>query len=167
MAKKPSEPTGGKPAKKPTGRPSTYSEALVEEILTRVSHGEPLAAVCRDLDIAHTTWYRWVDDHGLSDRIARARRAGHDVIAADALRIADTPQLGEVVEVSEDGKKVRTEDMLGHRKLQVETRLKLLAKWDPRYSEKLALGGAEDLPPIKQDVTLEPGEAYKRLLEGK
>ena len=40
--------------------------------------------------------------------------------------------------------------MLGHRKLQVETRLKLLAKWDPkRYGEKLALGGADDLPPIK------------------
>jgi len=35
---------------------------------------------------------------------------------------------------------VKQEDMLGHRKLQVETRLKLLACWDPRrYGAKVAV----------------------------
>ena len=28
--------------------------------------------------------------------------------------------------------KIKREDMLGHRKLQIETRLKLLAKWNPK-----------------------------------
>ncbi|HXD37446.1 MAG TPA: hypothetical protein VN624_12375, partial [Rhodanobacter sp.] len=34
----------------------------------------------------------------------------------------------------------RQEDMLGHRKLRIDTRLKLLAKWDPkRYGDKQQL----------------------------
>lgn len=38
------------------------------------------------------------------------------------------------------------EDMLGHRKLQIETRLKLLAKWDPRrYGEKVEVNGTMTL----------------------
>jgi hypothetical protein len=34
-------------------------------------------------------------------------------------------------------------------KLRIDTRLKLLSKWDPkRYGEKLALGQADDLAPL-------------------
>ena len=54
-----------------------------------------------------------------------------------------------------------------HAKLRIDTRLKLLAKWNPRkWGDKLAVGGAEDLPAIRSDVlvTLDPSEAYKKLL---
>jgi hypothetical protein len=48
------------------------------------------------------------------------------------------------------------EDMLGHRKLQIETRLKLLAKWSPkRYGDKLGIGGADGLAAIQQDLRVE------------
>jgi hypothetical protein len=101
----------------------------------------------------------------LAERIACAREAGFEMIAVDALRIADTPVEGERRKESEEGLEIVREDMLGHRKLQVETRLKLLAKWSPKkYGDKLAIGGADDLPAIKSDVTLDPSEAYKRLL---
>ena len=44
------------------------------------------------------------------------------------------------IKTSKDGTETVVEDMLGHRKLQIETRLKLLAKWDPkRYGKKLDL----------------------------
>lgn len=62
------------------------------------------------------------------------------MIAAEAMRIADTPVDGVETEEDESGAvvKVKRGDMLGHRKLQIETRLKLLAKWDPkRYGDRV------------------------------
>lgn len=139
--------------KRSNGGPSTFTQAKADEVVQRVSTGEPLAQVCRDLKIGLTTWYDWVKARPeLSEAIARAREAGFDMIAADAMRIADTPIDGVEIEKDAEGKIIKAKhgDMLGHRKLQIETRLKLLAKWDPkRYGEKLALGGADDLPPIK------------------
>ena len=48
------------------------------------------------------------------------------------------------------------EDMLGHRKLQIETRLKLLAKWNPqKYGDKVQVGGdAENPLTVTADVSL-------------
>lgn len=157
--------------KKPHGRPSKFSDELVEQILARLSEGEPLAQILRSDGMPGlTTWYDWCNARPeLSERFGRARDAGFDMIAMDALRIADTPEIGQIVKTKPDGKEVTQEDMLGHRKLQVETRLKLLAKWDPRrYGDKIALGGAPDLPPVQTNtqVTLDPSEAYKALLGG-
>jgi hypothetical protein len=74
-----------------------------------------------------------------STRIADARELGFDAIAEEALLIADEPKEGIRREQSETGVKTVSEDMLGHRKLQIETRLKLLAKWNPKkYGDKLS-----------------------------
>lgn len=153
---------------KATGRPSSFRQELADEICARVSTGEPLAAVCRDIGLGLTTWYDWVRARPeLSEKIARAREAGYDMIAVEALRIADTPVEATIERSTAAGLEVTRQDALGHRKLQIETRLKLLAKWDPkRYGDKLAIGGADDLPPVQSqaNVTLDPSEAYKRLL---
>lgn len=80
------------------------------------------------------TVYRWMAlEEDFSNRIAHAREVGYDALAEEALNIADTPVEGVRTETAEDGavKKTR-EDMLGHRKLQIDTRLKLLAKWNPK-----------------------------------
>ena len=64
------------------------------------------------------------------------------------MRIADTPVVGEeTTEKANGDTETRKGDMLGHRKLQIETRLKLLAKWDPkRYGERTTLAGDPDNP---------------------
>lgn len=108
-----------------TGRPSTYSEDIAAEIVKRISEGEPLAQICRDEHMPGvSTVYDWMKRRGdLSGAIARAREAGFDVIATDCLKIADDPE----------GDPQRD-------KLRVDTRLKLLAKWDPkRYGEAVQL----------------------------
>lgn len=134
---------------------------MVDEIIARVSDGEPLAQVCRDERMPGLrTFYDWMEiDPDLAARFARAREAGFDMIASDALRIADTPFEGVETEQSESGVKVKRSDMLGHRKLQVETRLKLLAKWDPkRYGERASidLGGQPGNPvQTQQQVTFD------------
>lgn len=150
-AKKTPEKKSTAAKKNPRGGQTTFTQAKADEIVRRVSEGVPLAQVCRDMKMGLTTWYKWTYARPeLQKSIARAREAGYDMIAADALRIADTPIEGVETTTDEKGTTEKRGDMLGHRKLQVDTRLKLLAKWDPkRYGEKLALGGAEDLPPIK------------------
>lgn len=65
-----------------------------------------------------------------------AREAGYDTIADEVLRIADTPRYGQETVDGMDGEtltsRVETREMLGHRKLQVMARLKLLEKWAPK-----------------------------------
>ena len=126
--------------KQKRGRPSKFTDALASEIIRRLSDGEPLAQICRlkKMPDCSTVW-DWEQKYPqFSQGIARARKLGFDCIAADALRIADTPVEGLIKKQTEKGLEVTREDMLGHRRLQVETRLKLLAKWDPkRYGEKL------------------------------
>ena len=60
---------------------------------------------------------------------------------------------------------VTEEDMLGHRKLQIETRLKLLAVWDPkRYGNKMQIGG-DGGDPIKIKAQVEAEELLDAILE--
>jgi hypothetical protein len=121
---------------------STYTPKIGAEICERLAEGEPLRKICRDPHMpAWRTVYDWIKaDSEFATRIAHARMLGFDAIAEEALEIADTPMAGE--EIEDDGEKVRTRrgDMLGHRKLRVETRLKLLAKWCPaKYGDRTAM----------------------------
>ena len=136
---------------------TTFTQERADEICAKVAQGIPLAQICRDIGLGLTTWYDWVKARpALAESIARAREAGYDMIAADALRIADTPVEGIETTTDEKGTSEKRGDMLGHRKLQVDTRLKLLAKWDPkRYGERLAVGGSDELPPVKTESVLD------------
>jgi hypothetical protein len=71
--------------------------------------------------------YRWIDqDEDLSLRIARAREDGYDELADKAMRIAFDP-CRDQVEVTQ-------------RRLQIDTILKLLAKWNPKkYGDRAQL----------------------------
>ena len=111
------------------GRTTTYTEAAAQEIVERLSTGEPLAHICRD---DHMPAPRTVGDwravnESFAANFARARDEGFDSIAADALTIIDT--------VDEDP---------ASRRVRLDGRLKLLARWDPkRYGDKVALTNAE------------------------
>lgn len=117
-------------------------EAAIAAVIDGLRKGTPLTVICSAEGMPCDRTIRdWADaDEALSSAIARARDAGFDAIAMEALRIADTPVEGVEITEGEDGTKTKRADMLGHRKLQVETRLKLLAKWDPkRYGDATLL----------------------------
>ena len=141
---------------KKIGRPSKYTPELAKEICERLSDGEPLRQICRDDHMpAWQKIYEWmVRDEELSGAIARAREQGYDAIAEDLLNIADTPLMGETETSSANGLTITRQDMLGHRKLQIETRLKLLAKWNPKkYGDRQILAGDKDSPvEVKADL---------------
>lgn len=132
----------GKSAKRdivprPTGRQTIRTEAMIEEILERVTNGEPLAQVLRSEGMPGVTaFYDWLNkDPVLDERFARAREYGHDAIATDALRIIDTPP---AYKQTAEGMSIDQGDVQ-NRKLQFEGRLKLLSKWDRRYADKVDL----------------------------
>jgi IS30 family transposase len=152
------------PTKKRTGRPSKYTPELAREITERLSEGEPLRQICRDAHMPEwRTIYDWMyRDETLSAAIARAREIGYDKMAEEVLQIADTPVMGHTQTVDDKGSTIRTEDMLGHRKLQIETRLKLLAKWNPKkYGDRTTIAGDADNP-LKVDVDAK--ELFDRIL---
>lgn len=129
------------------GRHSTFTQEIADEICERLGKGEPLAWICEDEHMpAVRTVNAWASDcppieipATFAADFAHARTRGFDAIAAEALKIADTPLEGVETTVKADGsEETKRGDMLGHRKLQIETRLKLLAKWDPkRYGDKV------------------------------
>lgn len=129
-------------------RPSKKTKAVVDAICARLSEGVPLTVICRDEGMpAPRTVRDWMEnDAEVSAAIARAREEGEEWLAAECLEIADTPVEGvvEKLALTDKGDLVvverRREDMLGHRKLQIETRMKLLAKWNPKkWGERVAL----------------------------
>ncbi len=132
------------------GRPSLFTAELADEICERLSGGEPLAKICRDPHMPGLrTVYDWAErDSDLSARIARARDAGEDVIAADCMDIADDGRNDWMLRSGkEDAGWVANGEHIQRSKLRVETRLKLLAKWNPkRWSERTVLAGDPDAP---------------------
>lgn len=113
---------------------------LDERILDGISRGIPLAELCRTEGIDRTIVYDWRKaDEDFDQRFARAREMGFDAIAEEALAIADDGtndfmkrQKGEEEVDAYDAEHVQRS------KLRVETRLKLLAKWDPkRYGDAM------------------------------
>ena len=118
-------------------------EPLVAEICDRLAQGEPLAQICRDPHMPdRTTVWDWTQaNKELSQRIAHARDVGFDAIAEECLGIADEPMPTTQFGTTDGG-------AVQHAKLKIETRLKLLAKWDPkRYGDKQQIehSGAVDI----------------------
>ena len=155
------QPAKGEEAKK-IGRPSKYIQETAPKMCELLSEGIPLREICRMGGMpAWRTVYDWMykDDAlgeagvGLSAAFARARDVGYEALAEECLIIADNVKIGIKKTFSsgsdedEDSMTVVEEDMLGHRKLQIETRLKLLAKWNPKkYGDKLQVGGDPESP---------------------
>lgn len=133
------QPAAQNKEKKATGRPSKYTPELAKEICEKLSEGIPLREICREEHMpAWRTIYDWMGrSEDLSAAIARARDIGYDKMAEECLEIADTPVMGHKQVMSDKATYTTVEDMLGHRRLQIETRLKLLAKFHPtKYGEK-------------------------------
>ncbi|QGZ42706.1 hypothetical protein IP92_05762 [Pseudoduganella flava] len=138
-AKKPAKQKAAPEAEeKPKGRPSTFTQEIADEIIQRLAKGEPLEKICRDEHMpAVRTVNHWREgDAAFKADIARAREEGFDAIAAECLDIADDGRNDKYID---DNGMVRTDaDVIQRSKLRIETRLKLLAKWDPkRYGDKI------------------------------
>lgn len=127
------------------------SAKLADIIIEELTAGKPLRQICREQGVGKSAVYDWLDDDAeLLGRFARARERGGHEIADECLEIADD----------------REEDPAS-RRVRVETRLKLLAKWNPKMygdTSKLALTGA-DGGAIKHEVEMASPETMAELTQ--
>lgn len=135
-------------------------EDFLPEVHAWIESGKTLRSYCRqEGKPSYGTVYDWLEaDSEQNSRFARARDVGEAQILQECLDIADTTQVGEIVTTKPDGsQEIKTADMIEHRKLRIDTRLKLLAKWNPKkYGDKVQQevsgpGGA----PIQAQITVE------------
>lgn len=122
---------------RPKGSGSRYTVALGEAICAELAEGKPLRQICREREIAWRTVYDWRDAHAaFAALFARAREQGEDAIAAECIDIADETALDTITD--KDGNERPNTEWISRSKLRIETRLKLLAKWNPlKWGDRL------------------------------
>lgn len=148
-------------AKNKGGRPDTFTQEKADAIIDRVAGPESLRAICEDIGVSIGTFLGWCSDRpDVAEQYARAKRMQAETLASELLEIADTPPGTTDMGATDSG-------AVAHARLRVDTRKWILSKMLPKvYGDKLALGGADDMPAIKTDslVHVDPSEAYKQLL---
>lgn len=113
------------------------------EVLGRVSEGESLSSVCRDLKEAGCPSKGWflakvLDDKEFADRYARARRMQCEVWADEIRERSSNSRLGTKTEEGPEGMKITTGDAVDRARLEVDALKWLLAKLHPRqYGDKV------------------------------
>ena len=130
-----------------------YSPALADEMCRLLSEGVPLREICRRGE-GFPEWrtvYDWLArDEKLAAAVARARDIGYDNMAEECLQIADGAGNDWMEREGKDGANmgwVLNGDHVQRSKLRIETRLKLLACFNPkRYGNKVAVGGDAENP---------------------
>lgn len=146
---------------KPTGRPSSYTPKVADEILTRLAEGETLLEICRDDHLPNrTTVQLWVidDREGFSSKYAQARAAQMERMAEEIVGIADdgtndwmTRQVGDEVVTVADHEHIQRS------KLRVDARKWLLSKlaahtYGDKVSAELTGKDGKDLMPAELDT---------------
>lgn len=109
-------------------------------------------------------WFR--EDELLTQQYARAKEQQADYMAEEMIDIADD---GRNDYMAENGNTVLDHEHIQRSKLRIEARKWLMGKLRPKkYGDKLAIGGDDDMPAIKQsvDVKMTPAEAYREIIGG-
>lgn len=128
-----------------------------------MSDGEPLRRILRsDPKFPHfTKWAEWCrEDPTLLLAHEKARDAGFEALALEVLDIADEEPERYTTEA---GGKRMDPAAIQWAKHRAETRLKLLACWDPRrYGNKTTVAGDKDNPLVTETThSVAPGTAIQ------
>ena len=139
------------------GRKPTYDmSALKPEIIAWISEGNTLRDYCRqDGKPSYVLVYDWLrDDADFASRFARAREAGHDVIADEILGIVDVHPPSNANGGTDAG-------YVSWQKNRAWARMQLLAKWNPsKYGDQkkaLEVSGPNG-GPLQMEATVVNGD---------
>lgn len=104
-----------------------------------------------------TAVYAYLDGHQeFAERFARARLDGENAIAEECLDIADDARNDWMErDAAQGGGKVLNTEHVQRSKLRIETRLKLLAKWNPKkWGEKIEVEARIDQRAVTDEQLL-------------
>jgi hypothetical protein len=133
------------------GRPTVYTQELADTICERIALGESMRSICTQDDMpSMSSVFKWLrEDAEFSQQYARATDERTEAMAEDLLHISDTPIMGETKTIKADGSiEIKQDEMLGHRRLQIDARKWLMSKMKPKkYGDKLDMTtNGKDLP---------------------
>lgn len=136
------------------GQKSKFNQEDADTICAALAEGHSLLSICEAMGIPYGTAYQWeVDNPEHAKNSARARELGCHRLADECLEIADDARNDWMERLDREGQGVGwmlNGDHVQRSKLRIDTRMRLIGKWLPKvYGDKLAVGGADDLPPIK------------------
>lgn len=134
-----------------------FDDDQIEELLSRLEEGEALSTICKDPRMpAYRTVYAWLEEgtgpDGFDAQFRAARARGLDKIADDCIAIADDGSNDTYLD-SEGMVRVNT-DVIQRSKLRIDTRLRLLGKWNrSKYGEGVDItSGGEKLAAMDDEA---------------
>lgn len=118
--------------------PAARRQQIMEAVTAGLMRGTPLTVICESLQAQGRfhgdSVFNWLkSDPEAQLAIDHARDLGFDWIAHDCIAIADDTSQ-DVIKDADGGEHPNGAAVL-RAKVRIETRLKLLAKWSPRYRE--------------------------------
>jgi hypothetical protein len=119
--------------------PTTYTPEAASSILNAMREGKSLRTSCQEAGVNKSTFLLWVSKDGeLADQYARAREEMLDVHAE------------ELEDIGEDAANADSAVRVAGLRLKADNRKWLLSRLAPKkYGDKIAVGGADDLPPVQ------------------
>jgi hypothetical protein len=121
-------------AKRKLGAPSTYTDAIGKEIVTRLASGQSLHSICKLEHMPHiSTIYDWIGkEPSFAEFYGRAREQAAHTLFDQCIDIADDSSL----DLLEDGS--ANSAAIARAKLRIETRMRVAGKLAPRvYGERI------------------------------
>jgi len=121
------------------GRPSKYSEELIDEICSRITEAESLTSICQsDHMPSIAVLFTWLKEKPeFQDKYARAKEIQADFLFERMRDVAETQELGIMTKISDRGTETTEADMIAHRKLKIETYKWQIGKMRPKkYGDK-------------------------------
>lgn len=134
--------------------PEPVPQEMADRIVEWISEGKTLREFCRQPGTPNfSTVYDWMKkDSEFAQRFACARESGEDQIAQECLDIADDASNDWMQRLDKDGTPIGWQlngEHVQRSRLRIETRLKLLAKWNPKkYGDKVQHSGDADNPVV-------------------
>lgn len=129
------------------GRPSDYSQELVDRICAELALGRSLRSVCADDEMpSMTSVFNWLRIHPeFLEQYTRAKEESADALTDEMLDIADDATNDWMERKNSDGSthEVVDGDHIQRSRLRIETRKWIASKLKPKkYGEKLEHSGS-------------------------
>lgn len=134
---------------KPQGRPSSFTQAMGDDICERIANGESLRAICRDEAMpAMSTVFRWLSlDKSFSEQYARAREEQAEALADEIVDISDERDGKAIMADGQEVAVVFDSTAIARNRLRVDARKWVASKLKPKkYGERQVLAGDPDAP---------------------
>lgn len=141
-----------------TGRPSSFTQEIGDNICHRIASGESLRGICRDDDMpAASTVFNWLSGSSEAvrpfvEQYARARSIQADALVDEILEISDDATNDWMVRegnAAEGSVYALNGEHVQRSRLRVDSRKWFASKVAPKkYGDKLAIGGDDTAGPV-------------------